>query len=59
MAKLDPISLEYTDNKKGGYTCVFLWQNEDRKTVYNVSADMIDHYETSGAKVEEFFYSIN
>jgi len=59
MAKPDPITLEYTADKKGGYTCVFLWENEDRKTVYDVSADMIDEYETSGIGVEEFYYSIN
>ena len=55
---IDPIECTTTADKAGSYTVVFTWKNEDQKTFYEVSADLVDEYESSGVGVDEFFYTL-
>lgn len=56
--KKDPTAVNSTADKKGTYTVVFTWDNGDRKTFYQVSADVVDNYEQSGVGIDEFYYTL-
>ncbi len=54
----DPTNCTTTEDQYGKFTVVFTWDNGDQKTFYNIGAAIVDQYETSGAGVEEFYYSL-
>ena len=58
MRKHHPVNSTHTLERNGTYTVTFTMSSGIDKVVYNVAADVIDEYETSGVGVEEFFYTL-